>query len=96
MSDPIVIIESLEPNIVLVDGSVTNNTTDYSVAVESVEPYSLSIETSFVENIGIIEIERTSSANINILGPLTTINVGGSVSTNVTNSSNLYLWSNFR
>lgn len=96
MSDPIVVVESVEPNVVVIDGSVTDNATDYSVVVENIEPYSIFIETSFVENIGILEIERTSSANINILGPLTTINVGGSVSTNVTNSSNLYLWSNFR
>jgi hypothetical protein len=76
MSDPIVIVESVEPNVVVIDGSVTDNATDYSVVVENIEPYSISIETSFVENIGILEIERTSSANISILGPLTIINVG--------------------
>jgi hypothetical protein len=75
MSDPIVVIENIEPNIVVVDGSVTDNATDYSVVVENLEPYSLSIETSFVENIGILEIERTASASINILGPLAIINV---------------------
>ena len=76
MSDPIVVVESVEPNVVVIDGSVTDNATDYSVVVENIEPYSISIETSFVENIGILEIERTSSANISILGPLTIINVG--------------------
>lgn len=76
MSDSIVVIENTEANIVVVDGSVTDNATDYSVVVENIEPYSLSIETSFVENIGILEIERTALASINILGPLAIINVG--------------------
>lgn len=75
MSDPIIIIENTQPNLVLVDESVVNNTSDYSVVIENSDSYSLSIETSFVENIGLVEIERFASSNIDILGPSAIINV---------------------
>ena len=41
---------------------------EFTVVVDSVEANIISIETSFIDNIGVVEIERFSSPSVNILG----------------------------
>jgi hypothetical protein len=48
---------------------------DFTVVVENIEPNIISIETSFIDNIGIVEIERFSSSSVNILSASAIINV---------------------
>jgi hypothetical protein len=48
---------------------------DFIVITENTAPNIISIETSSLESIGIVEIERHSSPSINILGPSAIINV---------------------
>jgi hypothetical protein len=40
---------------------------DFTVIVENTQPNIISIETSFLESIGVVEIERFSSPSVNIL-----------------------------
>jgi len=48
---------------------------DFIVIVENNEPNTISIETSFLDNIDTIEIERFSAPSVNILSASTIINV---------------------
>ena len=48
---------------------------DFTVVVENTEPNIISIETSFLDNLGIIEIEKFSSPSVNILSQSAIINV---------------------
>jgi hypothetical protein len=41
---------------------------EFTIVVDSVEANIISIETSFIDNIGVVEIERFSSPSVNILG----------------------------
>lgn len=47
---------------------------DFIVVVETQNPNIISIETSFVDSLGVIEIERQNTPSVNILGPNTIIN----------------------
>lgn len=47
----------------------------FSVIVENVEPNILVLETSFIDNIGVIEIERFGTPSVNILMGLSPINI---------------------
>jgi hypothetical protein len=49
---------------------------DFIVVVENTQPNIISIETSFLENVGVVEIERFSSPSVNILSRSAIINVG--------------------
>jgi len=40
---------------------------DFTVVIENIEPNIISIETSFLDNIGVVEIERFASPSVNIL-----------------------------
>jgi hypothetical protein len=40
---------------------------DFIVSIENMQPNIISIETSFLETIGVVEIERFSSPSVNIL-----------------------------
>lgn len=48
---------------------------DYIVVIENIEPNIISIETSFLETVGVVEIERFGTPSVNIIGPSTIINV---------------------
>lgn len=48
---------------------------DFIVVVENSQPNIISIETSFLDNLGVIEIERFPTPSVNILGPSAIINV---------------------
>jgi len=48
---------------------------DFTVVVENLTPNILTIETSYLEQIDTIEIERFPSPSVNILGPSALINV---------------------
>lgn len=48
---------------------------DFIVVVENIQPNIISIETSFLENIGVVEIERFSSPSVHILSRSAIINV---------------------
>lgn len=47
----------------------------FSVIVENVEPNILVLETSFIDNIGVVEIERFGTPSVNILMGLSPINI---------------------
>lgn len=49
---------------------------DFTVVVENIQPNIISIETSFLETIGVVEIERFSSPSVNILSRSAIIGVG--------------------
>ena len=40
---------------------------DFTVVVENTQPNIISIETSFLDTVGVVEIERFSSPSVNIL-----------------------------
>ena len=40
---------------------------DFIIEIENTQPNIISVETSFLENIGVVEIERFSSPSVNIL-----------------------------
>jgi hypothetical protein len=40
---------------------------DFTVVIENTEPNIISIETSFIDNIGVVEIERFGAPSVNIL-----------------------------
>jgi len=48
---------------------------DFIVVVETPDPNIISIETGFIDNIGVVEIERQVTPSVNILGPNTVINI---------------------
>jgi len=48
---------------------------DFTVVVENIEPNIISIETSFLDNLGIVEIERYPAPGVNILSRNAIINV---------------------
>jgi len=48
---------------------------DFTVVVENIEPNIISIETSFLDNIGIIEIERFAAPSVNIVSSSSIIGV---------------------
>lgn len=48
---------------------------DFTIVVENTEPHIISIETSFLESIGVIEIERFASPSVNILSSSAIIGV---------------------
>jgi len=48
---------------------------DFTIVVENTEPNIISIETSFLENIGVVEIERFPTSSVNILSRSAIINV---------------------
>ena len=48
---------------------------DFIVVVETPDSHIISIETGFIDNIGVVEIERQLSPSVNILGPNTIINI---------------------
>jgi hypothetical protein len=48
---------------------------DFIVVVETPGPNIISIETGFIDNIGVVEIERQVTPSVNILGPNTIINI---------------------
>jgi hypothetical protein len=47
----------------------------FNVIIENVEPNILVLETSFIDNIGVIEIERFGTPSVNILMGLSPINI---------------------
>ena len=40
---------------------------DFIVSIENIQPNIISIETSFLETVGVVEIERFASPSVNIL-----------------------------
>jgi hypothetical protein len=48
---------------------------DFIVVIETPDSNIISIETGFIDNIGVVEIERQLSPSVNILGPNTVVNV---------------------
>lgn len=40
---------------------------EFIIVVENIEPNTISIETSFIDDIGVVEIERFASPSVNIL-----------------------------
>ena len=48
---------------------------DFTVVVENIQPNIISIETSFLDVIGVVEIERFASPSVNILSRSAIINV---------------------
>ena len=67
-------IENVQPNIVSVNNlSDTENT--FNVVVENLEANRLFIETSYVDSIGVIEIERFSSPSLEIFNQSSIIKV---------------------
>ena len=48
---------------------------DFTVLVENIQPNIISIETSFLETVGVVEIERFLSPSVNILSSSAIINV---------------------
>lgn len=48
---------------------------DFTVNIENTPPNIISIETSFLDNIGVIEIERFAAPSVNILSRSSIINV---------------------
>jgi len=48
---------------------------DFTVKVENTPPNIISIETSFLDNIGVVEIERFAAPSINILSRSSIINI---------------------
>jgi hypothetical protein len=49
---------------------------DFTVVVENTLPNIISIETSFLETVGVVEIERFASPSVNILSRSAIIGVG--------------------
>lgn len=49
--------------------------TEFNIIVENLEPNILTIETSIIENIGVVEIEKFSTPSVNILQSSAIINV---------------------
>ena len=49
---------------------------DFTVVVENTQPNIISIETSFLDTVGVVEIERFSSAGVSILSRSAIIGVG--------------------
>jgi hypothetical protein len=49
---------------------------DFTVVIENTEPNIISIETSFLDTIGVVEIERSFSAGVSILSRSAIIGVG--------------------
>jgi hypothetical protein len=48
---------------------------DFTVVVENILPNIISIETSFIDNLGIVEIEKYPSPGVNILSRSAIINI---------------------
>jgi hypothetical protein len=48
---------------------------DFTVKVENTPPNIISIETSFLDNIGVVEIERFAAPSVNILSRSSIINI---------------------
>lgn len=48
---------------------------DFTVVIENTEPNIVSIETSFIDNIGLVEIERFGAPSVNILRDSSMISV---------------------
>ena len=48
---------------------------DFTVNIENTPPNIISIETSFLDNIGVVEIERFAAPSINILSRSSIINI---------------------
>ena len=48
---------------------------DFTVVIDNIEPNIISIETSFIDNLGIIEIERYPAPSVTILSSSSIINV---------------------
>jgi len=49
---------------------------EFIVIVENTEPNIISVETSFIDSVGVVEIERFSSPSVNILSGGAIIGVG--------------------
>jgi len=49
---------------------------EFIVIVENTEPNIISVETSFIDTVGVVEIERFSSPSVNILSGGAIIGVG--------------------
>lgn len=49
--------------------------TNFNIVLENLEPNILVIETSIIDNIGVVEIEKFSPPSVNILEPSAIINV---------------------
>ena len=67
-------IENIQPNIVSIN-ELPNTDNIFNVVVENLEANRLFIETSYVDNIGIIEIERFSSPSLEIFNQSSIIKV---------------------
>jgi hypothetical protein len=65
MNDFVLNIENIQPNIISVNDLTDKNNT-FNVIVENLEPNKLFVETSHIDNIGIVEIERFSSPSLEI------------------------------
>lgn len=50
-------------------------TDNFTVIVENTEPNIISIESSFIDNIGILEIERFETPSVNIITGTNSINL---------------------
>lgn len=48
---------------------------DFTVTVDNIEPNILVIETSYIDTIGVVEIERFGTPSVNIIGQSNIINV---------------------
>jgi hypothetical protein len=48
---------------------------DFTVNIENTPPNIISIETSFLDNIGVVEIERFAAPSVNILSRSSIINI---------------------
>jgi hypothetical protein len=48
---------------------------DFTVFIENLQPNIITIETSFLETVGVVEIERFSSPSVNILSRSAIINI---------------------
>lgn len=72
MSESILVIENPISNNVIVDSA---NTNDFSIVIENLEPNNLTIETSFIENIGLVEIERFAGPILEIVNAASIIKV---------------------
>ena len=46
---------------------------EFTIVIENIEPNIISLETSYIDNIGVVEIERFGSPSVNILSDKSTI-----------------------
>lgn len=47
----------------------------FTIVIENSEPNIISLETSFIDNVGVVEIERFSAPSVNILMGLSPISI---------------------